>query len=81
MRQLYALAIGVALIAAIACGSGGGNDALLADYAQCLHDNGLAQLSGDATVADTIARLQADVKSGAENIKEIQQAYDLLCKG
>ena len=29
MRQLYALAIGVALIAAIACANAGGNDALL----------------------------------------------------
>ena len=81
MRQLYALAIGVALIAAIACANAGGNDALLEAAAQCLHDKGLAQLAGHTTVAETVASMKAEVESGETTIKEIQQGYALLCKG
>ena len=58
----------------VACG--GGDDALLADSAQCLHDKGLAQLAGDATVDElTLARLRESVDSGEKTIAEIQQAH------
>ena len=80
MKPLYALAIGVALIAAIACGNGGGNDALLEASAQCLHDKGLAQMAGHTTVAETIHSMKGEISRGEKTIEEIRAAYDLICR-
>ena len=80
MKPLYALAIGVALIAAIACGSDGGNDALLEASAQCLHDKGLAQMAGHTTVAETIHSMKGEISRGEKTIEEIRAAYDLICR-
>ena len=63
------------IVIGAACGAGsGGDDAMLADYAECLFDKGLAR---DATAADTLARLQASVESGEETI-EIRAGNALL---
>ena len=72
---LGALICGLVFVVAVACGSGG-DDALLADYAECLFDKGLAR---DATAADTLARLQADVEAGRETIERIRAGNALLC--
>ena len=79
-RLGYLIAMGF-FLAGAACGSGGGNDALIEKSAQCLHDKGLAQLAGHTTVAETVASMKAEVSSGETTIKEIQQGYALLCKG
>ena len=69
--------LSLVLMILIACGIGpGSDDALLADYAECLFDKGLAR---DATAADTLARLQADVEAGRETIERIRAGNDLLC--
>ena len=76
MKRLMITGIVALMLAAgVACGSGG-DDALLADYAECLFDKGLAR---DATAADTLARLQADVAAGRETIEEIRAVNDWLC--
>ena len=69
--------LSLVLMILIACGIGpGGDDALLADYAECLFDKGLAR---DATAADTLVRLQASVETGEETIERIRAGNALLC--
>ena len=75
MKRLMITGIGLMLLAGVACGSGG-DDVLLADYAECLFDKGLAR---DATAADTLARLQADVADGRETMERIRSGNALLC--
>ena len=65
----------VVIVIGAAC-VGNNDDAMLADYAECLFDKGLAR---DATAADTLARLQASVESGEETIERIQAGHALLC--
>ena len=72
---LGAVICGLVFLVAVACGSGG-DGALLADYAECLFDKGLAR---DATAADTLARLQDDVAAGRETMERIRAGNDLLC--
>ena len=76
VRLMFMVSMGF-FLAGMACGSGG-DDALLADYAECLFDKGLAR---DATAADTLARLQASVESGEETIERIRAGNALLCGG
>ena len=79
--KLHICAVGVALLAitGLGCDFGAAEDALLRASAQCLHDNGLAQLAGDTTVDETLARLRESVASGEKTIAEIQRAYDMVC--
>ena len=80
MKPIATIAISLLIAAAIACGGGQANDALLQASAECLHDKGLAQIAGETSVAETVATLRAGVESGDKTIAEIQQAYDLICK-
>ena len=76
---MLAIVLVFAMTIGLACFTGSGDDALLRASAECLHDNGLAQLAGDATVAETLARLRESVASGEKTIAEIQRAYDMVC--
>ena len=78
MKRLMITGIMALMLAVgVACGSAG-DDAMLADYAECLFDKGLAR---DATAADTLARLQADVAAGRETMERIRAGNALLCGG
>ena len=74
-------AFGVVLVAAVACGGGQANDALLQAYGECLYENGVAELAGLSSVDETVDRLRANVRNGSQTPAEFQRAYDKSCKG
>ena len=81
MKPIATIAAALLIAAAVACGGGQANDALLKAYGECLYENGVAQLAGLSSVDETVDRLRANVRNGSQTPAEFQRAYDKSCKG